>query len=437
MAFVADNSVIVARSVAYESLTMRILFFSHYFPPEVNAPASRTYENAKRWVRQGHEVTVVTCAPNCPDGILYKGYSNRLYHRETIDGIRVVRVWTYLAPNEGTARRIVNYVSYMVSAVLASVFLRKPDVLIATSPQFFCGWAGVIASKLKRVPFILEIRDIWPEGISAAGGMTRAKRTLEFVEWLALAMYRAATHIVTVGGGYKEKLIEKSVPPEAISVVTNGVDQELFTLRPANADLRRRYGLESRFVCAYIGTIGMASGLDVVLRAARRLKQQQDTNIVFLLVGDGAMRRKLEAEARAEALDNVVFTGRQDKHLMPDFLATSDACLVHLRKTPLYETVLPSKIFEAAAMGRPIILGVRGFSADLVQRAGAGLCIEPENEGELLEAVNKLACSPALREELGRSGRNYVLRNFDRETLAREYLKVIRTVCGPAASQPV
>ncbi len=413
---------------------MRILFLSHYFPPEVNAPASRTYENAKRWVRDGHEVTVVTCAPNCPDGIVYEGYSNKLYQCETVDGIRVVRVWTYIAPNEGTVRRICNYLSYMVSAVLVSMFLKKPDVLIATSPQLFCGWAGVIASRLKRVPFILEIRDIWPEGISAAGGMTRAERALNFVEWLALVMYRAATHIVTVGGGYKEKLIEKMVSPETISIITNGVDQELFTVRSADADLRRRYGLDARFVCAYIGTIGMASGLEVVLRAARLLKQRQDSNIVFLLVGDGAMRRKLEEEARQEMLDNVIFTGRQDKRLMPDFLATSDACLVHLRKTPLYETVLPSKIFEAAAMARPIILGVRGFSADLVQRAGAGLCIEPENEHELLEAIDKLACCPSLREELGRSGRDYVLRHFDREKLAREYLEVIRRVCSPAGS---
>jgi glycosyltransferase involved in cell wall biosynthesis len=410
---------------------MRILFFSHYFPPEVNAPASRTYENCKRWVRDGHEVTVVTCAPNCPDGVVYKGYTNRLCHRETVDGIQVVRVWTYIAPNEGTVRRIVSYVSYMVSAVLMSLSLRRPDVLIATSPQFFCGWAGVIASRLKRVPFILEIRDIWPEGITAAGGMTTAKRAVQLVERLALSMYRSATHIVTVGGGYKDKLIEKGVSPDRMSIITNGVDQELFSPRSASPDLRRRYGLDSRFVCAYIGTIGMACGLEVVLRAARRLKQRQDSRIVFLLVGDGATRRKLEEEARREGLDNVTFTGRQDKRLMPDFLATSDACLVHLRKTPLYETVLPSKIFEAAAMARPIILGLRGFAADLVRRAGAGLCIEPENEDELLEAVEKLAGSPALREELGRSGRDYVLRHFDREKLATAYLDVIRDVCGP------
>jgi glycosyltransferase involved in cell wall biosynthesis len=371
----------------------------------------------------------VTCAPNCPDGIVYKGYSNRPWSSEIVDGIRVIRVWTFIAANEGTARRIVNYLSYMISALVASLFLRRPDVLIATSPQFFCGWAGVAASWLRRVPFILEIRDIWPEGITAAGGMRNAKRAVRWVEKMALAMYRAADHIVTVGDGYREILIEKGVARERISVVTNGVDRELFTLRSPDSELRRRYGLEDRFVCAYIGTIGMACGLDIVLRAARRLKQDPRSRVVFLLVGDGATRRRLEQEASRDGLDNVIFTGRQPKALMPDFLAVSDLCLVHLRKTPLYETVLPSKIFEAAAMARPIVLGVRGFAADLLAKAEAGLCVEPEDEGALLEAIRTLADAPELRETMGQSGRSYVLRHFDRDKLADAYLETIRQVC--------
>ena len=151
--------------------TMRILFLTHYFPPEGNAPASRTFENCKRWVQQGHSVTVVTCAPNVPNGVVYTGYRNRLYQREVLDGVEVLRVWTYIAPNRGTVRRIINYISYMFSATLCSLFLKKPDIIIATSPQFFCGWAGVIASRLKRVPFILEIRDLWPDSIVAVGAM--------------------------------------------------------------------------------------------------------------------------------------------------------------------------------------------------------------------------------------------------------------------------
>jgi glycosyltransferase involved in cell wall biosynthesis len=418
----------------YEDL-MHILFLSHYFKPEVNAPASRTYENAKRWVRYNHQVTVLTCAPNCPEGVVYPGYANKLWSEEVIDGIRVVRVWTFIAANEGTIKRTLNYLSYLASASFAALVLPKPDVLIATSPQFFCGWAGVIASRIKRVPFLLEIRDIWPEGITAAGGLKNANRAVGWVEKMAMTMYGAADHIVTVGGGYKQKLINKGVAAEKISIVTNGVDLELFTPRPADPDLLKRHGLGGKFVVAYIGTIGMACALDVVLRAARRMKERGDDRTTFLLVGDGANRRQLEQQAQQEGLDNVVFTGRQDKSLMPDYLAASDACLVHLRKTPLYETVLPSKIFEAAAMERPIILGVKGFAAGLVADAGAGLCIEPESEDDLLEAIGRLLENPALRGQFGQSGRASIVRDFNRDTLAQNYLDVIGRVLITSAAK--
>lgn len=407
---------------------MRILFFSHYFKPEINAPASRTYENARRWISQGHEVTVVTCAPNCPDGVVYQGYSNKLWNQEVQDGIRVVRVWTFIAANEGTIKRTLNYLSYMVSASIASLFLKKPDILIATSPQFFCGWAGVIASWIKRTPFVLEIRDVWPEGITAAGGLQKAGLAVQYIEKLAMAMYRAADHIVTVGEGYKEKLVAKGVPAEKISIITNGVDPELFSPRPVSSDLRERYGLGGRFVVSYIGTIGMACALDIVLRAARKLKEEEDARIVFLLVGDGATRKQLEATARQKGLDNVVFTGRLEKALMPDCLAVSDVCLVHLRRTPLYETVFPSKMFEAAAMAVPIILGVKGFAAKLISDSGAGLCIEPEDENELVNAIYTLLESPDLRKQLGRSGRDRILRDFNRDALADEYIEVLNRV---------
>ena len=403
---------------------MRILFLTQYFPPEGNAPASRVREMACRWVRSGHEVTVVTCVPNQPSGIVYEGYANRLYQTEKVDGINVVRVWLYLAPNKGTTRRIISYLSYMVSACVASLFQRRADVLIATSPQFFCGWAGVIAGRLTRTPCVLEIRDIWPESIVAVGAMKRP-RLIRFLEWLERRMYAAATHIVTVGKGYKRKIVEKGVPAERISIVTNGADLETFSPRPPDEALMRRYGLVGKRVCAYIGTIGMASGLSVVLRSARILREKGRTDITFLLVGDGADREELAAEAEAQGLDNVIFTGRQDKQLMPAFQSIADICLVLLRKHDLFRTVLPSKIFEAAAMAKPIVLGVEGDSAELIRRAGAGICIEPEDETELVAAVEKLADDPALLQSLGQAGRDYVAKHFDRDALAKDYLAVL------------
>ena len=365
---------------------MRVLFLTHYFPPEGNAPAARVHEIAKRWVAAGHQVTVVTCAPNVPNGVVYDGYRNRLRQVEEIDGIRVVRVWTYIAPNRGTVRRIANYLSYLVSATWFGLFESRPDVAIATSPQFFCGWAGVIVSKLRRLPFILEIRDIWPESIVAVGA-DLGPPIIRLLEWLEMRMYAAADRIVTVGDGYRNRLIEKGVPAGKIDIVTNGVDRELFAPRLSDTGLRKQYGVERHFVCSYIGTIGMACGLDVVLRAAQKLKERGDQRIHFLLVGDGAVRAELEEQVEIQHLDNVTFTGRQPKEDVPRFLAASDACLVHLRNTDLFKTVLPSKIFEACAMKRPIVLGVGGNAAARFKQDATARRDEGPEQGHDLSSV--------------------------------------------------
>lgn len=403
---------------------MRILFFSHYFPPEGNAPSSRVHALCKRWVQAGHQVAVITCAPNVPDGKVYDGYRNRLTQREEIDGIEVVRVWTYLAANAGTVKRIANFVSYMFSAVVRSLALPRPDVIVATSPQFFCGWAGVWASRLKRAPLILEIRDIWPESIVAVGAM-RKSRLIRFLEWLERRMYAAATHIVTVGEGYRRQLVDKGVPQDSISVITNGVDGDLFHPREPDAALEAAHDLNGKFICSYIGTIGMACGLEVVLDAAELLKRRGRGDAQFLLVGDGAVRGQLQQQAEERGLENVLFVGRQDKSLMPGYLSISGCCLVHLRRTDLFKTVLPSKIFEASAMARPIVLGVEGDAAELVQASGGGLCIEPENAEQLAHAVERLADDPDLCRRLGQAGRAYVTAHYDRDTLSAAYLELI------------
>lgn len=410
---------------------LRVLFLSHYFPPEGNAPASRVHAFCRRWVRRSPEpfaATVITCAPNVPDGKVYEGYRNRLSQREQVDGINVIRVWTYLAPNAGTVRRILNYVSFMVSATIRAVFMRRPDVVIATSPQFFCGWAGVLVSWIRWCPFILEIRDIWPESIVAVGAM-RQGRLVRFLEWLELRMYAAANHVVTVGEGYRRELLAKGVPEGRISVITNGIDAERLRPQPPDAALAARYNPDGRFVCSYIGTIGMAAGLDVVIRAAETLRREGRSDVRFLIVGDGATREQLAADVAADGLEELItVAGRQPKELMPAFLSISDCCLVHLRKTGLFETVLPSKIFEAAALERPIIMGVGGFAADLIREADCGVCIEPENAAELLAAIETLRTNSSLRAEMGRRGRERLLSRYDVDRLAEDYAELIEQV---------
>jgi hypothetical protein len=410
---------------------MRILFLSHYFFPEGNAPATRVYELCRRWARMGHAVTVVTCAPNVPRGVVYVGYANQLYQREVVEGVEVRRVWTHLAANEGSVRRIANYVSFLLTGTLAALAAPRPDVLIATSPQFFCGWAGVLASGARRLPFVLEVRDLWPESIVAVGAM-RPSLGIRLLGWLERRMYRAATRIVTVGEGYRRKLAERGVAPERVELVPNGVDLGAFRAGADGSGVRREWGLGGAFVCAYVGTIGMGCGLDVVLRAGRLLRERGRDDIRFLLVGDGAIREGLEREARAAGLTNVVFTGRLDKRRMPEVLAAADACLVHLSRRELFTTVLPSKIFEAAAMARPIVLGVEGFAAQLVASAGAGLCIEPENEEQLVSALLRLADDPALAKRLGDAGRREIAARHDYDDLAGRYADLLGKIAAEA-----
>jgi glycosyltransferase involved in cell wall biosynthesis len=411
---------------------MRILFFTHYFFPEGNAPATRVYEMGRRLVEQGFEVTVVTGAPNVPSGVVYPGYRNRWRTREVIEGIDTLRVWTYVAPNKGTLRRVLNYLSYCATATLAGLGERRPDLVIATSPQFFCGFAGVLVSGLRRLPFVLEVRDLWPESIAAVGAMQRSW-LLSALGWLEQRMYAAATRIVTVGRGYQEQLEARGVEASRISVIPNGVDSSMFDPALDGSELRSRYAPNGEFLCSYVGTIGMGCGLAVVLRAAERLRELGRRDVVFLLVGDGAVREELEREARGRGLDRVVFTGRLPKADMPRVLAASDACLVHLARKELFRTVMPSKIFEAAAMAKPIVLGVEGFAAGIVEGAGAGICIEPENAEQLVGAVLRLAGDRELARRLGRAGAERIAAAYDYRELARDYGKLLRDVAAQEA----
>ncbi len=409
---------------------MRILFLSHYFPPEGNAPASRVYELAKRWVAAGHAVQVITGVPNVPNGVVYEGYRNKLKQTEYMDGIQVTRVWTHIAPNRGTVRRTLNYLSYFVNALLIGCLVRRPDVVIATSPQFFCGWAGAVLAKIRRLPFILEIRDIWPASIVAVGAM-RENLPVHFLQGLERNMYALADHIVTVGECYSEALRDRGVPSGKISVVMNGVDPEVFRPQSPDSDLKRQLGLNHEFVCSYLGTVGMACGLDVVLRAARLLEQRRRGDIHFLIVGDGAARGELQTQADQMRLANVTFTGLQPKAMIPKYLSITDACLIHLRHSEVFERVMPSKIFEAAGMAKPVIIGVRGFARQFVLNAGAGLAVEPENEQELMDAALRLADDPDLCRTCGESGFLHVTTYYTRDRLAEEYLGVIERIAGP------
>lgn len=406
---------------------MHILFLTDNFPPEVNAPASRTFEHCREWVRAGHRVTVITGFPNFPQGKVYPGYRNQLWQREQIEGISVIRVWTYITANEGFLKRTLDYLSYMFSSILASPLAGRCDVVVGTSPQFFTACAAYAVSRAKRVPFVFELRDLWPESIKAVGAM-KDGLSLRLFERLELFLYHQAAAIVSVTHSFKETLIERGVEGGKIAVVTSGVDLSRFAPTPKDRELVARLGLEGKFVAGYIGTHGMAHALETILDAAELIRRRPNGDrFRFLMVGDGARKEALKAQALARGLDSVLFLDSVAKDEVVAYWSLLDVCLVHLRKTPLFKTVIPSKIFESMAMGVPVLLGVEGESREIVLREKAGEAFEPENAVALVALIEKLASDSACYQEL-KAQCVYAAAKFDRKNLAADMLGVLQSV---------
>jgi glycosyltransferase involved in cell wall biosynthesis len=406
---------------------MRILYVSQYFPPEMGAPAARVHELSRQWVRQGHAVTVLTGFAHHPTGIKSAEDRWRVTRRETVDGIDVVRSYVYAAPNAGTWRRMASYVSFFGSAALiGAARVSRPDVVVATSPQLLCACAGYLLARWKRVPFVFEVRDLWPESIVAVEAM-RENLIVRGLKRVARYLYEHSSRIVTVGQGYKRQIEQRySIPPERIDVVPNGIDLETFVPSPRDNEVRRQYGWGDRLVLLYVGTHGMAHALHVVLEAA--LQFRDDPRKLFVFVGEGARKEQLKRRAAELHLDNVQFIDQQPKMRIPLFYAACDIGLVTLRNTPLFQDVLPSKIFEYLGMQRPVILSVDGEARRLVQDAGSGVFVPPEDAAALADAIRCLAEQPALLESMGRSGRRFVETHYRRETLAKQYLELLQAL---------
>lgn len=404
---------------------MKILFLTENFPPETNAAATRVFERACYWVRWGHEVTVVTCAPNFPHGRVFDGYRNDWYRVEETAGMRVVRVKTYVAANRGVGRRTADFLSFMATGLVAGAVQARPDVVVATSPQFFAAVAGWLLGAGRRVPFVFELGDLWPASIAAVGAM-RQNPGLKALEALELRMYRDAAAVVALTGSFKDNLVERGIPGDKIAVVVNGVDLSRYAPRPREEALAREWGLEGRFVVGYVGTHGMAHALKNVLDAAERLRGHG--RLRFLLVGAGAERDALMADAERRGLHNVVFRPSQPKERMPEVWSLCDVALVHLKDSPLFAGVIPSKIFEAMGMGKPLLLAApEGEASRIVEADGAGLWVAAEDPAALAAAALRLMEDDGLRRDL--AGRSLAAAPLhSREHQARHMVRVLEAV---------
>jgi colanic acid biosynthesis glycosyl transferase WcaI len=407
---------------------VRILLLTEKFPPEI-AGTRRAMDQARLWAASGHDVTVLTQVPNQPAGVIFPGWRNRPWQVDRWEGARVIRIWTHPAPNTGVFRRTLDYVSYAVSATVQCWRLPPFDVILASSPQIFVAVAGLLISVLRRRPWVFEIRDLWPDSIRAVGA-TKSP-LLRLVERMELFLYARSDRIVVVTEAFRDNLVSRGVPAEKIDVVRNGIDLDVFSRDRvpgrARALLRSRLGLrDDVLLAAYIGTTGAAHGLDTILDAAALLRERSDVH--FLILGEGAERKALEARARELGLANLSFHDFVPQDDVADYIAAVDVSLVHLRDQPLFRTVIPSKIFEIMAMENPMVLGVEGESAAIVQEAEAGLCVPPEDPRALADAVVRLVEDPALRARLGANGLAHVRAHYDRRVLAGRVLETFEEV---------
>jgi glycosyltransferase involved in cell wall biosynthesis len=402
---------------------LKILLVTQYFPPEVAAGANRAYEHAKRWVKLGAEVTVVTCFPNYPTGKIPDKYKGMKYFEEMIDGIKVLRTFTYATPNKGFFRRILAYFSFMFSSVIQSRNrIGEQDVIIASSPPYTVGISGMILGKLKKTPFVFEVRDLWPESIIQLG-QVKNKFAIKILEYIELLMYKNASLIIGISDPFVKFISSKGISKEKIKIIKNGVNLNLFQPQKIDIELNNSLKFTDKFVISYFGTFGLAQGLESILRAAEILID--NTAIQFLFIGDGADREKLLYLKDTLNLQNITILNPIPKEELVKYYSISDILLVPLKKLKLFDSALPSKMFEIMAMGKPILHTVDGEARKLLDQGNAGIYVEAENATELSKVILEILQKKDWLKEASLNSRKLVKEKFNRDELAKNYLELL------------
>ena len=403
---------------------MKILFITDNFPPEVNAPASRTFEHCKEWVKKGAEVTVITSFPNFPQGKVYSGYKNKLIQKETIEGIDVVRLWTYITANKGKfIKRIFDFASFAIISFFYLLF-RKNDykIIIATSPQFFTGITALFISKIKNVPWIFEVRDLWPEGIIV---LKKDSTVYKLLEWVEGKYYKNASGIVTVTESYVLDIQKRfKISNNKFCVVYNGSNNKLFKETVKHPDLISVLKLKDKFIIGYAGTLGISHSLDFLVKCIPKIYKHRK-NVHFLFIGSGAMELEIKRIIYELKIKNVTLIPSVQKDKIVDYISLFDIGIVPLKKVPAYLKVIPSKIFELSAMNKPILLGVDGEIRSIVEKYKAGVFFEPENENDLIDKVNYLYDNRN-NLKIYEKGLKLLSKDFDRQYLADKMLNFIK-----------
>jgi len=402
---------------------MRIIFFTDHFYPEVSAPAGHIFDRCKIWAQQGHDVVVVTNIPNYPSGNPYSGYKNTFRSWETIEGINILRVGTFMAGNSGTLKRTLDYISFTISSLINSMSIPKPDIVFSTTPHIFIPLGAIVYCFFKRVPHVLEVRDLWPESIVANTGMIRNSRIYKILEWLEEFIYRYSKNIIVFTESFKSNISQRGIDSNKLHVVINGANLEIFSNLKYNEELADSIGMRDKFVVSYIGTFGLSHNLSNAIRAASILKEK---DIHFLMLGEGAEKNIIQSLARELGADNVHFVDRKPRSELPKYWSLSNIGLVHLKNDPVFSSVIPSKIFETMAVGVPIVYsGPKSEGSQIIKKYNCGLIAQPDSPQDLANKILSLKENNDLLERLAINGKS-ASQIFSREAQAESTLEVLK-----------
>ena len=403
---------------------MRVLILSHYCHPE---PIPKPMQMAQELIRRGHTASILTGFPNYPSGRLYRGYGLGAVKREVIDGVLITRSFMFPYHGKKVIGRLMNYASFMVSAVLGSLFTPPCDVIYVWHPPLTVGVAAWLIGRLRQVSFVYDVQDIWPES-AVLSGILKEGRLVRLMHYLERFVYRKARHIFVVTDGARKNLIGKGVDPDKISVMPHWVDDSQFaeTDKADRKKIRQQYGWGESFVLLFAGNIGMVQGLDTLLFATREFSSND--KFLFVLIGDGSDKKRLQIMSKSMGLeDKLQFIRRQPAGTMPAFMAASDALLVHLKRSKLSRYVIPTKTLSYLAAGKPIILAMDGAAAQLLKEAGAGMVVPPERPTELASAIRALAdMTASQRNKMGQLGREYAMSNLSKTKVIPMYEAILQ-----------
>ena len=413
---------------------MKILILSHYFWPE---PIPKPLELAAALRDDGNSVEVVTGFPNYPTGKLYPGFALGPLRRERVDGIPVMR--TYMFPSHGTSLfgRMFNYASFMLSGIAGGLLARSFDVMYVWHPPLSIGVTAAAIGFLRRRAFVYDVQDIWPES-AVATGFLRPGRLVNWMARLETFVYKRAAHILVVTEGAKANLVAKGVPESKLTVVPHWYDDtDMRSSGPHEREtIRTREGWQEKFVVMFAGNMGLLQGLETVVDACRALPAASD--VVVAMVGDGIDTERLKNRAREAGIsDRLRFVPRQPPAQMAGYFAAADALLVHLRGSPLSPLIIPSKTVAYLAAGKPIVMAGVGASADIVERAGAGIVLPPDDPGALCAAMLQIAqLPPGERASMGERGRRYFEGHFTKRVTLPVYVRALERAAGKGAGLP-